>query len=90
MASGTALAALGVTTGAPCVIPALIVWGITSYLTKDKLDEKVKNADLKHKVDENYKNEDYITYDEITYVYHDGTEETKMINVKNFTRIISK
>jgi len=90
MASGTALAALGVATGAPCVIPALVIWGITSYLTKDKLDEKVKNADLKHKVDENYKNEDYITYDEITYVYHDGTEETKMINIKNFTRIISK
>ena len=35
MASGTVLAALGVTSGAPCVIPALIVWGITSYLTKD-------------------------------------------------------
>ena len=78
------------TPGAPIAIPAFIVWGVTSYLTKEKLDEKVKNADLKHKVDENHKNEDYITYDEITYVYHDGTEETKMINIKNFTRIISK
>ena len=62
MASGTALAALGVATGAPCVIPALVIWGITSYLTKDKLDEKVKNADLKHKVDENYKNHQNCIY----------------------------
>ena len=41
-------------------------------------------------IDENTQYEDYITFDEETYVYHDGTTKTRRINVKNFTRIISK
>ena len=55
-----------------------------------KLDRKLEGTDWKNKTDKNHLNEDYITYDEVTYIYHDGTSEIRRINVENFTRIFAK
>ena len=63
---------------------------MTTSSMMSSLEYIIRKADLSHTVDDNHQNEDYITYDEEIYVYHDGTTETKRINVQNFTRIISK
>ena len=68
----------------------MAVGGLVIGNMMGSIDDKIDKADLSHKVDDNHQNEDYITYDEEIYVYHDGTTETKRINVQNFTRIISK
>lgn len=50
----------------------------------------VNSVDYEHNVDANTQNEDYLTFDEEIYEYHDGSKETKRINVREFTRIIEK
>jgi len=84
------LAAAGITALGPITIvvgaASIITYGITSYAINKKFNE----TDWYHTIDNNHLNEDYITYDEETYVYHDGTTESKRINIQNFTRIISK
>ena len=89
MLTGVAL----ISAGAPIAltyIGVLAVGGLVIGNMMGSIDDKIDKADLSHKVDDNHQNEDYITYDEEIYVYHDGTTETKRINVQNFTRIISK
>ena len=85
-----ALVSAGVTATAPIILIGAAAGGIVSYFCGEKLVEKIGKLDFQEKVDDNYQNEDYITFDEETYVYHDGTTEVKRINVENFTRIISK
>lgn len=83
---GTAGSATGI------VAPALINTGVlagTSYLSY-KAGVKVNQVDYEHTVDKSKQNEDYLTFDEDIYVYHDGTTEIKRTNVKEFTRIIEK
>ena len=72
------------------IIGGTVVFGLTYLPMVTSLEDKIRKADLSHTVDDNHQNEDYITYDEEIYVYHDGTTETKRINVQNFTRIISR
>ena len=43
-----------------------------------------------YEVDKHHLNEDYITFDEESYIYSDGTTEVKKTNVKKLTRIIPK
>jgi hypothetical protein len=50
----------------------------------------IDGVDFYHKADDKSQNEDYITFDEETYIYHDGSTEIKRINIDYFTRIISK
>ena len=85
-----ALITAGVTATAPIVLIGAAAGGIAAFFGGKKLAEKVDKINFKEKADDNYQNEDYITFDEETYVYHDGTTEVKRINVENFTRIISK
>ena len=85
-----ALVSAGVMATAPIILIGAAAGGIVSYFCGEKLVEKIGKLDFQEKVDDNYQNEDYITFDEETYVYHDGTTEVKRINVENFTRIISK
>ena len=88
--SGMSLAALGVATGAPCTIPALIVGGIVFYFVGDKLHDKITKTDFEHQIDENFQLEDYEVFDEETYIYNDGTSEVKHVNVNLLQRIIAK
>ena len=85
-----ALVSAGVTATAPILLIGAAAGGIAYFFSGVKITEKFGNINFQEKVDDKYKNEDYITFDEETYVYHDGTIEVKRINVENFTRIISK
>ena len=85
-----ALVSAGVTATAPILLIGAAAGGIAVYFGGGKLTEKFGKINFQEKVDDKYQNEDYITFDEETYVYHDGTTEVKRINVENFTRIISK
>ena len=78
-----ALASAGLAV-APVTLGGLAVSWMTTSSMMSSLDDKIRKADLSHTVDGNHQNEDYITYDEEIYVYHDGTTETKRINVQNF------
>ena len=44
----------------------------------------------KKKIDDKFQNEDFIIFDEETYIYHDGSTEIKRINIEKFTRTIPK
>ena len=85
-----ALVSAGVTATAPILLIGAAAGGIAYFFSGVKITEKFSNINFQEKVDDKYQNEDYITFDEETYVYHDGTIEVKRINVENFTRIISK
>ena len=62
------------------VITPLIIGG--SYLACNYLGKK--------KIDDKFQNEDFIIFDEETYIYHDGSTEIKRINIEKFTRTIPK
>ena len=62
------------------VITPLIIGG--SYLASNYLGTK--------KIDDKFQNEDFIIFDEETYIYHDGSTEIKRINIEKFTRTIPK
>ena len=83
------LTAFGVT-GLPAILIAEGAGVLGGFPIYYKLAEKCEGVDFSTKVDDKYQNEDYITFDEETYIYHDGSKEIKRINIKNFTRIISK
>jgi len=89
-----ALAIAGLTAFGVTGLPAILTVGGAYFLgytpTLYKLVEKYEGVDFYTKVDDKYQNEDYITFDEETYIYHDDSKEIKRINIKNFTRIISK
>ena len=82
MAGGIGLAAIFFGVGA--------VGGVIGYIAQRKIYNKLDEVDFDHTEDPNYQNEDYITFDEETIIYHDGTSEIRRINVENFTRIIAK
>ena len=84
------LTALGVTAAAPIFIVTGVIGGLVYGLALPKIIENLGEVDFYHKVDEEYQNEDYIEFDEETYFYHDGSTETKRINIQYFTRVISK
>ena len=84
------LTALGVTAVAPIVIVTGVIGGLVYGLAFPKIIENLGEVDFYHKVDKKYQNEDYIEFDEETYFYHDGSTETKRINIQYFTRVISK
>ena len=83
------LAAVGVT-AAPVFLTVGAVGGLIGFLAQRKIYNKLDEVDFEHTVDKNYQNEDYITFDEETIIYHDGTSEIRRINVENYTRIIAK
>ena len=88
---GIAIAATGgLATG--IVVPALVTVGgvVGAGAAGMGVSYGINKVDYEHCVDENTQNEDYITFDEDTYIYHDGTQEIKRINVQEFTRIIEK
>lgn len=85
-----ALITAGVTATAPILLIGAAAGGLAQYFGGIKILEKIGPFNFQQKVDDKYQNEDYITFDEETIVYHDGTTEVKRINVENFTRIISK
>lgn len=85
-----ALVTAGVTATAPILLIGAAAGGLAQYFGGIKILEKIGPLSFQQKVDDKYQNEDYITFDEETIVYHDGTTEVKRINVENFTRIISK
>ena len=86
----TALAAVGVTAFAPLAIAGIAVGSFTGISVGNKISDKIKKTNFEYNVDENFKKEDFIIYDEETYFYHDGTVEVKKINIENCTRIIPK
>ena len=86
-----------VTGGLPVAIVgmAYAVGGLTGLtvcgsVASSKIDSINNDHSMNYCIDENTQNEDYITFDEETYVYHDGTTETRRINVESFTRVIAK
>ena len=81
---------MGITATAPLSVIGLTAYGITGIFTAKKLSKDIEKADLRNKVDEKFINEDYIVYDEETYLYDDGTKEVKRINIKKCTRVIPK
>ena len=91
---------LGIFTIAACISAGIVsapafmvggaVAGAASAFADVKIFNKIKEVDFHHKVDEKFQNEDFIIYDEETYIYHDGTTEVKKINVEKFSRIIPK
>ena len=89
IALGT-LTMMGITASAPLTIIGLAAYGITGIFTAKKLGSDIEEADLRNKVDEKFINEDYIVYDEETFLYEDGTVEVKRTNVKKLTRVIPK
>ena len=89
IALGT-LTMMGITASAPLTIIGLAAYGITGIFTAKKLGSDIEEADLWNKVDEKFINEDYIVYDEETFLYEDGTVEVKRTNVKKLTRVIPK
>ena len=84
------LTLLGITATAPLSIIGLAAYGITGIFTAKKLGSDIEEADLWNKVDDKFINEDYIVYDEETFLYEDGTVEVKRTNVKKLTRVIPK
>jgi len=85
------LTAFGVTAGLPIILTAGGAYLLGTTVTGYNLDKKLLDGvDFHTKVDDKTQNEDYITFDEETYIYHDGSKEIKRINIENFTRIISK
>lgn len=78
--------------GTGVVVPALVTLGsvVGISATGIGVSSAINNIDYEHCVDDKTQNEDYITFDEDTYIYHDGTKEVKKINVQEFTRIIEK
>lgn len=84
-----ALAAAGVVS-APVFLIGSAAVGVAFGIAQGKGIRKLNEVDFDHRVDDRYQNEDYITFDEETIVYHDGTSETRRINVDYYTRIISK
>ena len=89
IALGT-LTMMGITASAPLTIIGLAAYGITGIFTAKKLGSDIEEADLRNKVDDKFINEDYIVYDEETFLYEDGTVEVKRTNVKKLTRVIPK
>ena len=89
IALGT-LTMMGITASAPLTIIGLAAYGITGIFTAKKLGSDIEEADLWNKVDDKFINEDYIVYDEETFLYEDGTVEVKRTNVKKLTRVIPK
>ena len=89
IALGT-LTVMGITASAPLTIIGLAAYGITGIFTAKKLGSDIEEADLWNKVDDKFINEDYIVYDEETFLYEDGTVEVKRTNVKKLTRVIPK
>ena len=90
MVATGALLAAGATAAAPIVIPGMIIGGIVGGVVQSKGFKKLDDVDFDHTVDKNYLNEDYITFDEDIIKYHDGSTETRRINIENYTRIIAK
>ena len=84
------LTVMGITASAPLTIFGLAAYGITGIFTAKKLGSDIEEANLRNKVDEKFINEDYIIYDEETYLYDDGTKEVKRTNIKKCTRVIPK
>ena len=82
--------ALNVTAPIPIILTVFgapfLSYGGSLYFLLGKLE----GVNFSTKVDDKYQNEDYITFDEETYIYHDGSSEIKRINIENFTRIITK
>ena len=64
------------------------VGGLIGFIAQRKIYKKLDEVDFDHSVNDIYQNEDYITFDEETIIYHDVTSEIRRINVKNFTIII--
>ena len=89
IALGT-LTMMGITASAPLTIIGLAAYGITGIFTAKKLGSDIEEADLWNKVDDKFINEDYLVYDEETFLYEDGTVEVKRTNVKKLTRVIPK
>ena len=89
IALGT-LTMMGITASAPLTIIGLAAYGITGIFTAKKLGSDIEEADLWNKVDDKFINEDYMVYDEETFLYEDGTVEVKRTNVKKLTRVIPK
>ena len=89
IALGT-LTMMGITASAPLTIIGLAAYGITGIFTAKKLGNDIEEADLWNKVDDKFINEDYLVYDEETFLYEDGTVEVKRTNVKKLTRVIPK
>ena len=88
---GVAIAATG-GLASGVVVPALMtIGGIAgSGAVGLGVSYGINKIDYEHYVDDKTQNEDYLTFDEDTYIYHDGTKEVKRINVHEFTRIIEK
>lgn len=89
VAGSIGLATMGVAS-APIFFGVGAVGGLIGFIAQKKIYNKLDEVDFDHTVDDKYQNEDYITFDEETIIYHDGTSEIRRINVENFTRIISK
>ena len=89
IAGGCALATLGVVS-APIFFGVGVVGGVVGFVAQKAIYKKLDDVDFEHRVDDKYQNEDYITFDEEIIHYHDGTTETRKINIENFTRIIAK
>ena len=84
---------LGMTAVGITSVPVIIIGGVVGtgigLMTQIKGLEKLDEVDFAHCVDDKYQNEDYITFDEEIIIYHDGTSETRRINIDYYTRIIS-
>ena len=89
LAMGT-LAAIGSTAFGPLLIAGMAIGSFTGFSVGSRIEEIIKKTNFEYNVDENFKKEDFIIYDEETYFYHDGTVEVKKINIENCTRIIPK
>lgn len=96
-ATGTALSTVGAAgltvvgvASAPVFLGVGLVGGVIALIAQKKIFNKLDEVDFEHTVDDKYQNEDYITFDEETIIYHDGTSEKRKVNIDYFTRIISK
>ena len=82
--------AAGVVSFPPIAIVGLAAYGITTLLGI-KIMGKLSEVDWRYTKDSKYLEEKYITFDEMTYVYHDGTKSNPIrINIQYFIRAISK
>ena len=85
-----ALMSAGVASFPPIAIVGMAAYGITTLLGF-KIINKVNDVDWNHKKDSKFLEEKYITFDEMTYVYHDNTKSVPFrINIEYFTRAVSK
>jgi hypothetical protein len=85
-----ALMTAGVASFPIIAIGGLAAYGITSLLGL-KLIDKLREVDWDKKKDSNFLEEEYITFDEVTYIYHDNTKSNPIrINIEYFYRAISK